>query len=475
MHRQEWKGKAGTLSWFFQESGETVGSPGILCIAENEAEAQMCLQTLHSLQKKAFLAAVVIPGDHLAPWEEDVGDLVAFLRQQPKLDETRLALTGAPGGANSVWRLASHFPQWFSGVCAVGGYGNPYHVRALKDVPLLAVSVEGEDLPSDEEEFLVGVERLVMGLRTAGSRQVECRREGPCSREEAWNRAFLEGGAGEWLLAQDRKKQFQVHWLLPGVWRIDDYFTASCYLVEGRDKALLVDTGMGEGDLAGLTASLTNLPVEVAITHPHLDHMHGIDRFSAVYLHRADREALLQNPQAFPGALSSPSASLPPLLPLDDGARIDLGGDIWVEALELPGHTPHSMVFADGYHRCLFTGDALGSGYIVLLICPEKEALSLVGQYQKALERFSAQLPRLRDYAWLGGHGIQENGCDDRRQQDYLAGCSHYFNPIRAEVVHDMLSLCQALLSGEIPWEQVQKAPDHYCSRGSAGIFFRFS
>ena len=133
------------------------------------------------------------------------------------------------------------------------------------------------------------------------------------------------------------------------------------------------------------------------------------------------------------------------------------------------------MVFADGYHRCLFTGDALGSGYIVLLICPEKEALSLVGQYQKALERFSAQLPRLRDYAWLGGHGIQENGCDDRRQQDYLAGCSHYFNPIRAEVVHDMLSLCQALLSGEIPWEQVQKAPDHYCSRGSAGIFFRFS
>ena len=54
MHRQEWKGKAGTLSWFFQESGETVGSPGILCIAENEAEAQMCLQTLHSLQKRLF-------------------------------------------------------------------------------------------------------------------------------------------------------------------------------------------------------------------------------------------------------------------------------------------------------------------------------------------------------------------------------------------------------------------------------------
>ena len=62
-------------------------------------------------------------------------------------------------------------------------------------------------------------------------------------------------------------------------------------------------------------------------------------------------------------------------------------------------------------HRCLFTGDAMGSGDIVLLICPEKEALSLVARYRQALEEFLAYMPRLRQYAWLGGHSIQENGC----------------------------------------------------------------
>ena len=59
----------------------------------------------------------------------------------------------------------------------------------------------------------------------------------------------------------------------------------------------------------------------------------------------------------------------------------------------------------------------MGSGDIVLLICPEKEALSLVARYRQALEEFLAYMPRLRQYAWLGGHSIQENGCDPRHQQ----------------------------------------------------------
>ena len=119
---------------------------------------------------------------------------------------------------------------------------------------------------------------------------------------------------------------------MPGVWRIDDFFSASCYLVEGKEKALLIDTGMGEGDLLGLISSLTTLPVEVAVTHPHLDHMHWIDCFSKVYLHEEDIPALQADPSKFPLALKDSGAPLPQLVPIREHSKIDLGGGVVLEA-----------------------------------------------------------------------------------------------------------------------------------------------
>ena len=467
----EWKEGTETLPWLW-EHGEETSCPVIVCLAGSEAEGKRCMELLSARKKQGAVAVLMVSSREGKAQETAVGNLLFALREKPELDENRFSLTAGPEAADQVWKIASHFPQWFSCVCAVGGYGDPYEARSLKDVPLRIYPVTQEDTLFQDGKLLVAGERMAMGLRAAGSRTVECKRE-QGSREEVWEKVFQTGETVEWMLSQNRKEQFQVYWLQPGVWRIDDYFTASCYLVEGKEKALLIDTGMGEGDLLGLVTSLTRLPVEVAITHPHLDHMHWIDRFSRVYLHKEDIVQLRNHPESFPHALSPKAQGLPEMLPLEEGTVLDLGG-VTVETRELPGHTPHSVVFLDDVHRCLFTGDAIGSGYIVLMICPEQEALQLVKDYRQALEHFLPQLARVRDYAWLGGHGIQENGCDLRTQQDYLAGHSQYFNPIREEVVRDMMNLCDALLSGEISWEQVQQAPDHYCSKGCAGMYFRF-
>ncbi|MFQ7746530.1 MAG: hypothetical protein ACLRJV_04620 [Eubacteriales bacterium] len=80
----------------------------------------------------------------------------------------------------------------------------------------------------------------------------------------------------------------------------------------------------------------------------------------------------------------------------------------------------------------------------------------------------------MRDYAWLGGHAVQENGCDERHQPDHFSGCSHYFNPIRAEVVLDMKALCEDILSERVTRAELMAAEEHYCSHGCAGMFFRF-
>lgn len=475
MEREEKTCRGRELSWLWHgEKGEE-GRPLLVCLASDTEEAEACLGLLKGQAEGALLAAAVIPGGDLGPVEEALGDLLYSWKQEPGVEETRVSLTGSTACADAVWQLASHFPQWFSAVCAVGGRADPYEARALRSVPLRTWAFPGEDCGRKAGRVLTDVRRTVMGLRTAGAEQAECT-DLPrgMDREAAWPAVFGDGSAARWMLSQDRRRQFEVTWIKPGVWRIDDYFTASCYLVEGTEKALLIDTGMGEGDLPGLVRRLTRLPVELAVTHPHGDHMYRADRFSRVYLHENDIARLRADPDCFRGAFPPDCAARPELVPIREGSRIALGGGVEMEVLELGGHTPDSVVFADDAHRALFTGDAIGSGYIALMICPEAELLDTVRRYGRNLEGFFRHLPRVREYAWLGGHAVQENGCDLRRQPDCHAGRSSYFNPIREEVARDMLALCERILSGEVTREAIWASREHYCCWGSAGMYFRF-
>ena len=55
-------------------------------------------------------------------------------------------------------------------------------------------------------------------------------------------------------------------------WLIEEYSnTASAYmyLLTGREKALLIDTGFGTIPLKSICEELTVLPVTVALTHGH--------------------------------------------------------------------------------------------------------------------------------------------------------------------------------------------------------------
>lgn len=470
MERME--GINGQFTYYWREPAGGGPSPLLVCLAGSQEDALSCGTVLESQGQDAALAVIVVPG----PADEGaLEDQVYALEQLPSVDSCRVTLTGSAACSGRVWRLASQRPRWFAGACVVGGYGDPYEARALKDVPLRVIVPQEEPSRKGEGKILAGADVLAAGIRVAGGSMVETPAGyGELSPEDAWKKAFSpEGGSVAWMLGQNRRTQFVVEWLRPGVWRIDDFFAASCYLVEGREKALLIDTTMGEGDLAGLASSLTPLPVEVAITHPHGDHMRDIQRFSKVYLHQEDLEALKANPSAFPAAVKDPSAPLPELVPLWDQSVLDLGGGVTIEALELPGHTPHSMVFVDDVHQCFFTGDAMGSGDVVLLICYDKDPTGTLTRYREKLQEVLSWLPRLENYAWLGGHGLQENACDPRHQQDYLQGISQWFDPLRPQTLRDMIALCGSLLSGGVSWQQKPGDPEAHARQGSAGINFR--
>ncbi|MCM3033837.1 MBL fold metallo-hydrolase [Niallia sp. MER 6] len=62
------------------------------------------------------------------------------------------------------------------------------------------------------------------------------------------------------------------------------------YLVEGSEKAALIDTGTGVGDLKAFIESLTDKPYFVLLTHGHVDHAMGAPVFNNVYMNPADKE-----------------------------------------------------------------------------------------------------------------------------------------------------------------------------------------
>jgi glyoxylase-like metal-dependent hydrolase (beta-lactamase superfamily II) len=167
--------------------------------------------------------------------------------------------------------------------------------------------------------------------------------------------------------------EFRTEKVSPRITRIYGFCTELMYLVEGDEKAALLDTGSGFGSLRAAVAKLTNKPLVVLLTHGHVDHAMGAAEFDTVYMSRQDdyifiphgKEEFRMNglklaPQPLNLAEGEfiPTADLSSFHDLRDGDRFDLGG-VSIEIYACPGHTRGSVVMlireGGGF---LLTGDA---------------------------------------------------------------------------------------------------------------------
>lgn len=159
---------------------------------------------------------------------------------------------------------------------------------------------------------------------------------------------------------------------------INEFGMATCFLLEGKKRALLIDAGCGMYDIKSVADELTKLPYDVAISHSHCDHIGSAPLFEEVYVHPADFaamhdiERINEMSKHYPDMMRpfgtfdtydiSPDdfrayTGAPKLLPMEDGFVFDLG-DRKVEVMLVPGHTVGSVVFFDPSSRILFSGDA---------------------------------------------------------------------------------------------------------------------
>lgn len=148
-----------------------------------------------------------------------------------------------------------------------------------------------------------------------------------------------------------------------------------CYLVLGKERAALIDTGLGIGDIRELVDELTELPVSVINTHSHWDHISQNYMFEDVAMFENESarnsQAGIQGERAqrfiggdrvwkpFPNGFKPELFTIHPFKVtrwLHDAETIDLGGRR-LEVVHTPGHSPDSICFLDEEAALLWTGD----------------------------------------------------------------------------------------------------------------------
>lgn len=239
--------------------------------------------------------------------------------------------------------------------------------------------------------------------------------------------------------------------IAPKTWCISEFKLVNAFLAEGNDRAALIDTGCGIGNIGSIVRELTDKPLVVLLTHGHADHIGGIYTLPgcSVYMNSQDKRFLsgmpadnsfrrfyieTRGPIRFPGEghvegllslLPNPEPDpVFPFIPAEEGNVFDLGGRR-LTAIHTPGHSPGSLCFLDDTTRILFSGDTVNNS--IILMRQPNNSTTLIQQYHDTLEKM-----------WTRSYGY-----------DHLA-IGHDGMLIPKETVKDYLDLTEGLLNGTI-------------------------
>lgn len=229
---------------------------------------------------------------------------------------------------------------------------------------------------------------------------------------------------------------------------------ANIWHVRGRDRDLLVDSGLGIVSLRAAFPDLFSREPVLVVSHGHQDHMGSAHEFEHVWAHRLEQ---LESPGA--GTLRGdvlvatiglhwpPAAKPPPPLLItarpdaaydpdryrlrparvtrhvEDGDIVDLG-DRAFTVLHLAGHSPGSIALFDQHDGTLFAGDVVYDDVLIDEINGADRA-----DYRRSVRR-------LRDLAVSVVHGGHGDSFDGARMRAIIDG---YLDDERPD--HDALDV----------------------------------
>jgi|GEM_PF-1184899 len=181
---------------------------------------------------------------------------------------------------------------------------------------------------------------------------------------------------------------------------------AYVYLIEGSEKAVLIDAGIGVGNLKAFVETLTDKPVVVLVTHYHLGGTGGAGDFEKVYMHQKDIEwyekdggqplskrmdsnrpyfASQETWDLFKLEDFPPNKSADQFIAIHDGDTFDIGGTK-VIAYHVKGHTQGNMAYLVTNQRLLITGEGVSNSVSLM-----KGDVGLA-TFEKSLKNFASDV-----------------------------------------------------------------------------------
>lgn len=218
------------------------------------------------------------------------------------------------------------------------------------------------------------------------------------------------------------------------VWEtyVTSFIRCNIWHVRGRDRDMLVDTGMGMASLKDAIAHMLDKPVLAVASHSHFDHIGSHHEFNERLVHAGEadimaapnRDNTLAAPYVDENSITAlPHAgydvakyeikAAPATRVVEDGDVIDLGDRVF-EVLHLPGHSPGSMGLWEKATGLFFSGDAIYDGRL-LDDCYHSD----IPDYLETMERLRALPARVV-------HGGHQSSFGRERMievvDDYIAG-----------------------------------------------------
>ena len=210
---------------------------------------------------------------------------------------------------------------------------------------------------------------------------------------------------------------------------VDPFLAGDIWLVRGRERDLVVDTGTGIVSPVRLLEALSGKPMVAIALNCFYDHAGGLHNFAQRACHPLDAAAIAEPSEStsLSNAFVNDSMfrALPergyragdfrmrgaaPTLLVEDGDEIDLG-DRRVSVLHVPGMSPGSLCLWDKGTGCLFTGDTMYDD-------PEDRGLNPSDR-----PAFADSLNRLRGLPVSHVHGGHFGRMDRARMLEIIDGC----------------------------------------------------
>ncbi len=198
-------------------------------------------------------------------------------------------------------------------------------------------------------------------------------------------------------------------------------FAQNCSLLwcQKSRRAVIIDPG-GEPERINQAIDDEQLQIEkILLTHGHLDHVAAAtilkDSLGAEIWgpHRADDfwlQALPEQARMF-GMDDTPAFQ--PDRWLQHGDRLAVG-ELWLDVLHCPGHTPGHLVFAEITAKLALVGDVLFKGSIGRTDFPQGDHAQLIASIQQRL------LPLGDEVRFLPGHGPMSTLGEERLHNPFL-------------------------------------------------------